>query len=125
MVHDGDSVAHRERFLLIVRHENGRNSKPLLQLPELELHALAKVLVECAEGLVEEQHGRARDERPCKRDSLLLPARELGGERSWKPGSRTSESASFTLGGISERGTLAILRPKAMFSATVIWGKRL
>ena len=62
MVHHGYSVTHRERFLLIVRYENGGDAKPLLQLPELELHALAKVFIKCAERLVEEQHGRAGDE---------------------------------------------------------------
>ena len=52
-----------------------------LDLLELDLHLLAQFQVECAEGLIEEQHLRAVHERPRERDPLTLAA----GERRGRP----------------------------------------
>ena len=49
----------------------------LLDTLELELHLLAQLQVEGAEGLVEEQCRRPIDERACQSDALPLTARQL------------------------------------------------
>src|SRR5207244_4869311 len=41
------------------------------------LHRLSQLVVERTERLVQQEDARAQDERPRKRDPLLLPAREL------------------------------------------------
>ena len=79
VAHDHDDVAHRERLLLVVGHVDERDPDLALEGLELELHLLAQLEVERAERLVEEEHGRAVDERPGERDPLLLAARHLPG----------------------------------------------
>ena len=54
-VHDGDPVPHRQRLLLVVGDEDERRAGALLDPLELDLHLLAELLVQGAEGLVEEQ----------------------------------------------------------------------
>ena len=49
----------------------------LLQVADLLAQALAQVLVEAGEGLVEEQDLRLEHERAGERDALLLAAGEL------------------------------------------------
>ena len=96
-----------------------------MQLLDLVLHLLAKLLVERAERLVHQHELGLEHERARERDALLLAARELAGRRS-------ARSASST---IVERAldALLLLRPwarvrtysgKAMFSPTVMCGKR-
>ena len=60
-------------------HEHEGDADVALDLLELELHRPAQLEVEGAEGLVEEQHARAVDQRPGQGDALALAARELGG----------------------------------------------
>ena len=67
----------RQRLVLVVRHHQGRDAEPLLQLAHLDLHVLAQLLVERAERLVEQQHRRLDHQRARERDALLLAAREL------------------------------------------------
>ena len=50
----------------------------LLDLLELELHALAQLEVECAERLVEKNDRRIADQGSRNGDALLLTAGELG-----------------------------------------------
>ena len=76
-VHHRDPVAHRERLLLVVRHVDERSPELVLDPLQLELHVLAQLHVQRTERLVEQQRGRAVDERPRERDPLLLAAREL------------------------------------------------
>src|SRR5204863_2296439 len=45
--------------------------------PQLDLHRLSQLVVERTERLVEQEDAGAQNERPRKRDPLLLPAREL------------------------------------------------
>ena len=54
-----------------------RDAELLLQALEEELHLLAQLQVERAEGLVEEQHLRPVHERAGERDALALAARKL------------------------------------------------
>ena len=71
------SSAMRERFVLVVRHEDRGGAARLEDVAHLERQALAQVDVEVGERLVEQQQLRARRERARERDALLLPAGEL------------------------------------------------
>src|SRR6185436_8601621 len=76
-VHDRDAIAHRERFLLVVRHEDERDAEIPLEVLELHLDFFAELLIERSEGLVEEQHLRLESQRPGEGDPLALTAGEL------------------------------------------------
>ena len=78
-VHHRDRVGHRHRLFLVVRHVDEGGIRPGLDRFELELHLLPELLVECAQGLVQEQRRRAVHEGSRERDPLLLSARELTG----------------------------------------------
>ena len=77
VLHDDQAVGDRHRLELVVRHEDGRDVQPLLELPDLLAHDEPQVRVEVGEGLVEEQDLRFEAERPGKGDALLLAAGEL------------------------------------------------
>ena len=79
VVEQGDAVRQGERFFLVVGHEHGGDPDLALDLLELHLHLPAQPLVQRPEGLVEQQHPGARDERTGQRDALLLSAGELRG----------------------------------------------
>ena len=74
----GDPVAHRQRFLLVVRDVDERDADLALQRAQLELQLLAQLRVERAERLVEQQHPRVEHERAGQRHALLLAAGQLG-----------------------------------------------
>ena len=76
-LHDDHAIAHHHRFGLIVGHVNGRNPELLLDLGQLEAHALPELGVEIAERLVEQQEPRLHDQGARQRHPLLLPAGEL------------------------------------------------
>ncbi len=77
LVHDRDPVGHGQGFLLVVRHvDEGRPQLGLDPL-QLELHLLPQLDVERPERLVEQERGRAVDERAGEGDALLLAAGEL------------------------------------------------
>jgi hypothetical protein len=59
--------------------EEHRDAQALLQVAHFLSQALAQVLVEAREGLVEEEYLGFEYERPGERHALLLPARELVG----------------------------------------------
>src|SRR5205823_8852073 len=77
LVHHGDAMRKGERLGLIVSHVDERDADLFLQVDELDLHFLAQLRVEGGQRLVEEQHGRVRDQRPAERDALSLPTGEL------------------------------------------------
>ena len=79
LVHHRDAVAHRERFLLVVRDEDERDAEVGLDRLQLDLQVLAQPRVERSERLVEQEHARHQDERAGERDPLLLTAGELLG----------------------------------------------
>ena len=91
---------------------------------QLELHLLAQLHVERAERLVEQQGGRAVDERPRQCDPLLLAARELRRPRAARAlPARTISSISATRVRCSPLGTFFRRRPKATLSPIVMCGK--
>ncbi len=75
--HDGDAVAHRHRFFLVVRDEDECDSKSRLQQLQFDLHLLAQLAVECAERFVEQQDARPVHQSARDCDTLLLAARHL------------------------------------------------
>src|ERR671931_1601389 len=77
LVEDGETVAHRQRLVLVVRDVDERDPEVLLKALEEELHLLAQLQVERTERLVEKQHLRAVDECAREGDPLALPTREL------------------------------------------------
>ena len=79
--HDADGIAHRERFFLIVGHQDKGNADVALQGLQLDLHFLAQLAVERRQGLVEQQHRRPVDEGAGQGDALLLTAGQLPDSR--------------------------------------------
>ncbi len=77
LVHHDDAVGHRQRFLLVVRHQDRRHAQALLQRADLAAQPQPLERVERRQRLVEQQQpGRGR-ERARERDALLLPAGKL------------------------------------------------
>jgi hypothetical protein len=76
-VHDGDAVRHGQRLFLVVRDQHRGDAVVPLQPLDLDLHVEAEILVERAEGLVEQEDLRIHRERAGERDALLLPAGKL------------------------------------------------
>ena len=79
LVQYDDAVGHRQRFLLIVRDDDGGDAKGLQQALDLDLHVEAQILVERRERFVEQDEARIDRKRPRQRDALLLSAGELSG----------------------------------------------
>ncbi|KAF0120033.1 MAG: phenol hydroxylase [Methylocystaceae bacterium] len=76
--HD-DAIRKLHRFILIMRDENRRQSRLLVNVAQPAAQILAHARVKGAEGLVEQQHARFDGERARKRDALTLAAGELRG----------------------------------------------
>src|SRR6266536_2316390 len=75
VAHHEHPVAHRERFVLVVRDEDRRQPERPLQLLHPRAGALTQLGVQIGERLVEEQDRGRVDERARERDPLLLPTR--------------------------------------------------
>ncbi len=78
-VQDGDPVGHRERLVVVVRDQHGRDPGSLENLLHLFAHLPPHVRVQIAEGLVQQEHDRLGRERAGDRDALLLAAGEFVG----------------------------------------------
>ena len=78
-VHDGDSVAHGQGFVLIVRDANERDPEAPLQLVKFDLELLAQFKVERAQRFVQQQDLRFVDDGAGQGDALLLAAGKLRG----------------------------------------------
>ena len=76
VVHDHDDVAHRQRFLLVVRNEDKGDAEVIVHLFEFDLHLLAHLEVQRAERLVKEQHLGLTHDGAGDRHALLLSARK-------------------------------------------------
>jgi len=76
---DADAVGQGEGFLLVVGDEDGRRPGVPQDLLDLFPHLGAKVGVQVREGLVEQDEGGRRGERPGHRHPLLLAPRQLVG----------------------------------------------
>ena len=77
VIEDGNPVGHGQRFALVVRDVDDRHAKPLMDVPDLQLHVLAQLLVERAQGLIHEHQRRLEDEGARQRDALLLTPGKL------------------------------------------------
>ena len=75
---DGDEVAHLDRLVDVVGHEQDRLGDRLLEAQELVLEAVADDRVDRAERLVHEHDRRVRGERPGDADALPLAAATAG-----------------------------------------------
>ena len=77
LAHDRNSIAHGERFALIVRDKDETDSYFALNALKFDLHCFAKLQVECSQRLVQQQCTWVINQRARKSDTLLLPARQL------------------------------------------------
>ena len=78
-VHHADAVGHRHRLFLVVGDDDEGGAEPALQLHQFELRALAQLLVERRQRLVEQQHLRPPRQRARQRHALPLAAGQLIG----------------------------------------------
>ena len=91
VTHDRDPVGQRQRLVLVMRHHQRREAQALLQLAELDLHALTQLLVE-----------RAQAARPAAAPRVRSPARGPGpraaaGRRKAGAAYGRRERSSFTI----------------------------
>ena len=77
--HDGDAVGQGKGLALVVGHQDRGDSQIVQQQRQLDLHLLAQVAVEGAEGLVEQQHLRPDGQRAGDGHALALAAAQLSG----------------------------------------------
>ena len=77
MIHHGNARSHGHRLFLVVRHHHHRHTNRLDDIDQLELRALAQLLVQRAERFVEQQELRLLGQRARQRHALLLSAGQL------------------------------------------------
>jgi hypothetical protein len=75
-IHDRDAIGHHQRLVLVVGDEDRGGAELAQQAAQLDLHRLAQLAVERAEGLVEQHQLGADREGARDGDALLLAARE-------------------------------------------------
>ena len=85
-VHHSDAVGHGEGLLLVVGDVDEGDGQLFLQALELDLHLLAQLQVQGAQGLVQQQHLGVVDQGPGDGHPLLLAAGEGVGLALFKPG---------------------------------------
>ena len=76
-VEDGDAVRDHHGLPLVVSDVKGRDGEGRVKSSNLEAHFFAKVCIEVAQRLVEEEDLRLHHQRPSHRDPLLLAAGEF------------------------------------------------
>ena len=76
-LHDRDEIAHLDRLVDVVSHEDDRLGQLLLEPEQLVLQALADDGIDRAEGLVHEHQRRIDRERAGDADALALATGEL------------------------------------------------
>ena len=98
LLHDRDAVAHLDRLVDVVSHEDDRLADLALEAQELVLEALAVDRVDGAEGLVHQHQRRVHGQRARHPDPLPLAARELRRDsgRESRCGSRLTSSSSWS-----------------------------
>ena len=74
LVHDHHRVGHGEGLLLVVGHINKGDIHLPLQPLELQLHLLAQLQIQCAQGFVQQQHPGLIDQAARNGHALLLAA---------------------------------------------------
>jgi hypothetical protein len=116
-VEDGDAVRHGQRFRLVVRDVHDGHAELLVQVLDLELHLLAKLLVERAERLVHEHELGPYTSARASATRCCWPPESCEGLRSRSCGSRTISSARLTRGSMSAFGDAVHLERKREVSA--------
>ncbi len=76
-IEDRDAIRHRQRLRLVVCHKDDRQLEPPMQVPDVQLHLFAQLLVQRAERLVHQDHFWLEDQGTRQGNPLLLTAREL------------------------------------------------
>ncbi len=77
VIHDADAARQGHGLFLIVRDDEEGHTELVLQADQLELRVLAQLLIERAQGLIEQQQLRPLDQRARERDALALAAGQL------------------------------------------------
>ena len=100
LAHHRDPVAHRERLFLVVGDVDEGDPDLALDALELQLHGLAQLQVEGAQGLVEEQGAGVVDQGPGQGHPLLLATAKLARAcaRRSRPAARPRALADPALG---------------------------
>ncbi|KAG0935976.1 hypothetical protein G6F31_015829 [Rhizopus arrhizus] len=73
LVHHHDAVRQRQRFGLVVRHQNGGGADRALDAAQFQLHFLAQLGIQIGQRFVQQQHAGPDDQRARQRHALLLP----------------------------------------------------
>ena len=108
---------------LVVGDVDHGDAEALVQLPDLELHLLAQLLVERAQRLVHQDQLRLEHQRAGDRDALLLAAGSCAGRRAPKPDElHHVQRALDPRSAMSAAGTPRTDSGKPMLSATVMCG---
>ena len=77
LAHDADDIGDRERFLLIVRHQQRGRVQLLQHRPHFGAEPLTQLDVEARERLIQQHELGLWRERTRERNALLLPAGQL------------------------------------------------
>ena len=80
--HQGDARSQPHRLAQIVRHEDHRLVKSLLQQKKLALQFVARQRIERTEWLIHEQNLRIGSQRPRHAHPLPLPSRQLDADNA-------------------------------------------
>ena len=80
ILHDDDAIGKRQRFVLIVRHVDGRAVELAVDAADLGTRLDAQLGVEIGQRLVHQDQRRLDDNRPRDRDALLLATGKLTGQ---------------------------------------------
>ena len=84
--HHGHLVGHGEGLGLVVRHEQRRGAGGAQHVAHLGAQFPAQARVEGGEGLVQEEHGGPRGQRPREGHAVPLSAGQLEGHAALEPG---------------------------------------
>jgi hypothetical protein len=91
---DAEAVGERGGIADVVRHEQRGQPQLGEQVLQLAAHPCARVGVQRAERLVEQQDVGIAREAPCERDALALAARDRAGPRAREVGDPERSSSS-------------------------------
>jgi hypothetical protein len=118
-------VGDRERLRLVVCDEDCRDAEFELDAPDLLAQLHAHLGIECRQGLVQEQHLGETAKAGARATRCCCPPESWCGYRSPRSARPTNSSSSPARPARSDLARRRTRRPKATFSATVRFGKRL
>lgn len=79
VIQDGDTIAERHGFVLVVGDVDERGSKLALKRSKFDLEFLTQLKVEGPERFIEQEHAGLIDDGSGEGDALALAAGELAG----------------------------------------------